>query len=263
MNKKKGSAMVLAILLLSFFMALSLNMWFISQKKAQRAGDKVIGNKVLTDIDGSSTLGYYEFYLATEYMNKGFVTSTSAIGGYVLPTSTAIYGISGVPTTTTIEGIHLENEKQYFGSYLSSSGAFTTSANAILNRDEIVSGKLSSRDWTVTGGAVVSELWESTNWGTQESFGGYEIERLEMNNSVQVSKAEMDNFLLGILDLAPVKIEVTYFKDVYFDTSNNLKNNDISYKITVSRVINTVKNGLILDRNYTSDDINEIIVTKQ
>ena len=37
-DSENGSAIVLAILLLSFFMALSLNMFFIAQKKSERAG---------------------------------------------------------------------------------------------------------------------------------------------------------------------------------------------------------------------------------
>ena len=42
MKKQQGSALILAILLLAFFMALSLNMLTISRAKAQRAGDTVI-----------------------------------------------------------------------------------------------------------------------------------------------------------------------------------------------------------------------------
>ena len=70
MKKQQGSALILAILLLAFFMALSLNMLTISRAKAQRAGDTVIGNKVLSDSDSASTLGYYEYNLALEYYLK-------------------------------------------------------------------------------------------------------------------------------------------------------------------------------------------------
>lgn len=256
MNKKKGSAMVLAILLLAFFMALSLNMWFISQKKAQRAGDKVIGNKVLTDIDGSSTLGYYEFYLATEYMAKGFVTSSSAVGGYVLPTSTTNYGVGGVPTTTAIEGIYLDNEKQYFGSYLLSSGAFTTSANAILNRDEIVSGKLNSRDWTVTGGAILSELWNSSNWGTQESFGGYKIDAVTVGGFGVTTSTDF-LYRLGVTTKTAITL---YRKTIYFP-STEAKLQPIAYGIIVERESVIKISGSAFE--FSSDNINSITVTKQ
>jgi hypothetical protein len=36
-KKKQGSAMVLAVLMLAFFMTLSLNMYFLADNKAQRA----------------------------------------------------------------------------------------------------------------------------------------------------------------------------------------------------------------------------------
>ena len=42
-SRERGSAIILAILLLSFFMALSLNMFFIAQKKSERAGVKAKG----------------------------------------------------------------------------------------------------------------------------------------------------------------------------------------------------------------------------
>ena len=54
MKKQQGSALILAILLLAFFMALSLNMLTISRAKAQRAGDTVIGNKVIFYYDSAS-----------------------------------------------------------------------------------------------------------------------------------------------------------------------------------------------------------------
>ncbi len=254
MDKKKGSAMVLAILLLAFFMALSLNMWFISQKKAQRAGDKIVGNSVLTDIDGSSTLGYYEFYLATEYMTKGFVTFIST-GTYTVPTSTTTYAVGGVPISTTIEGIWLENEKQYFASYLKNRGTLSTSANAILNTDSISGGAL-TRDWEVTGGAIVEELWEAGDWASQESFGGYKIK------SVTVGA------IGGIYDKATFIGQLTAKREVLSEYekiitlgATPLKNQTANYKIIVKRTSEISLSGTSIE--IESDQINEIIVTKQ
>ena len=253
MDKKKGSAMVLAILLLAFFMALSLNMWFISQKKAQRAGDKIIGNSVLTDIDGSSTLGYYEFYLATEYMTKGFVTT-----GTYTP-STTVYGIGGVPNTTTIEGIILANEKQYFGSYLTSSGALTTSANAILDANTVSAlGVVISREWTPTGGAIISELWESNDWTNQESFGKYKISTV-LVGTVGVSNKE--DFLDELSSSTSKKIETNYIKNINLTTSDSNKNRETSYIITAKRISNVTLSGTAIQ--FESDQISDIIITKQ
>ena len=256
MNKKQGSAMVLAILLLSFFMALSLNMWYISQKKAQRAGDIVIGNRVLTDIDSSSTLGYYEFYLATEYMVNGFVTSPSA---YTLPISTTTYAISTSPVafSTTYEGINLENERQYFGSYISTTGALSSTANAILEKDEIVGGKLKSRTWNRTfAGAKITELWENS---TGESVGGYKINSLEVNGGT-VSVIDTSAFTTAINNGAgPYIIKTTYEKTIHFPGTT--KNKSIDYKVegTRSSTINKTSSPY----NIESDSIDNITVTLQ
>lgn len=255
MDKKKGSAMVLAILLLAFFMALSLNMWFISQKKAQRAGDKIVGNSVLTDIDGSSTLGYYEFYLATEYMTKGFVTT----GTYTVPASTVDY-TSGGAITPTIQGIWLENEKEYFGSYLSTSGALNSSSNALLKEDRIVSSKLSERNWEVTGGAIVNELWEANDWTAQESFGKYKIKSVSVNGTDVTSKS----LLVGQLAEATAKEVISeYEKQLTLGNSATATKNKITtYRILVRRKSQNRKSptGVII---IDSDEISEIIVTKQ
>jgi len=259
MNKKQGSAMVLAILLLSFFMALSLNMWYISQKKAQRAGDIVIGNRVLTDIDSSSTLGYYEFFLATEYMVNGFVTSPSA---YTLSTTngTIEYVTSTGAFTTTIEGISLESERQYFGAYLDTSGsALSTSANAILEEEVIDNHKLKSRRWKTSGttGAAIIELWENTG---NKSVGGYaiDINSLKVDSSLVTSSAD---FLLRVKTSGIHDIETDYIKTIYLDSSSNLKNQDISYKTTVKR--KTTVSGDGTKYTITEDSIENITVELQ
>ncbi len=258
MNKKQGSAMVLAILLLSFFMALSLNMWYISQKKAQRAGDIVIGNRVLTDIDSSSTLGYYEFYLATEYMVNGFVTSPSS---YTLATTTTPYVISTSPVafSTTYEGISLENERQYFGSYISTTGALSSTANAILEKDEIVGGNLKSRTWNRTfAGAKITELWENS---TGESVGGYKITNLKVNG-VTIGITSTNAFAIAITGVGSHNIETTYEKTIYFPGTT--KNESIIYKVEVSRdsTINVTRVSP-LEYNIDSDSIENITVELQ
>lgn len=256
MNKKKGSAMILAILLLAFFMALSLNMWFISQKKAQRAGDKIIGNSVLTDIDGSSTLGYYEFYIATEYMTKGFVTT----GTYTVPANTVDY-TSGGAITPTIQGIWLENEKEYFGSYLSTSGALNSNSNALLKEDNIDSNnKLRERNWEVTGGAIVNELWEASDWTAQESFGKYKIESVTVDgNPVSDSIGLEDK--VKLIPSNTKKIITNYIKNITLTTLDSDKNKETSYIITVKREsdVKWIDNKTVIE----SDKISEIIVTKQ
>lgn len=255
MNKKQGSAMVLAILLLSFFMALSLNMWYISQKKAQRAGDIVIGNRVLTDIDSSSTLGYYEFYLATEYMVNGFVTSPSS---YTLTTTNGTWNYtSGTAFTTTYEGINLENERQYFGAYLDTSGsALSTSSNAILEEEVINNHKLKSRKWKtveVTGSAI-TELWYDTN---EKSVGGYEITSL----IVGATPVTTNNFkvVVGATSGTEVDVATIYEKTIHFPGTT--KNESITYKVEVTR--NSTINKTSSPYSIVEDSIENITVELQ
>ena len=265
MNKKQGSAMVLAILLLSFFMALSLNMWYISQKKAQRAGDIVIGNRVLTDIDSSSTLGYYEFYLATEYMVNGFVTSPSA---YTLPTSTTTYAISTSPVafSTTIEGISLENERQYFGSYISTTGALSTTANAILEKEEIVGSKLKSRTWNRTvSGAKITELWENS---TGESIGGYKIRSLKVkpvasSTYTTLNISDATAFATAINTIGSYNIQTVYEKTIFLESNNTTKNSNINYVVEVNRESTIDKVSAVSGYNIIEDSIGNITVTLQ
>lgn len=235
MNKKQGSAMVLAILLLSFFMALSLNMWYISQKKAQRAGDIVIGNRELTDIDSSSTLGYYEFYLATEYMVNGFVTSPSSYTLSTTTTNATINYTSGTAFTTTYEGISLENERQYFGAYLDTSGSalsLSTSSNAILKEEVIENHKLKSRNWATKAdgitGSAITELWYDTN---EKSVGGYEITSL----IVGATPVTTNNFkdVVGLTSGTEVDVVTVYEKTIHFPGTT--KNKSITYKVEVTR----------------------------
>lgn len=257
MNKKQGSAMVLAILLLSFFMALSLNMWYISQKKAQRAGDIVIGNRVLTDIDSSSTLGYYEFYLATEYMVNGFVTSPSS---YTLTTTNGTMNYtSGTAFTTTYEGINLENERQYFGAYLDTSGsALSTSSNAILKEEVIENHKLKSRNWATKSdgitGSAITELWYDTN---EKSVGGYEITSL----IVGVTPVTTNNFkvVVGATSGTEVDVATIYEKTIHFPGTT--KNESITYKVEVTR--NSTINKTSSPYSIVEDSIENITVELQ
>lgn len=257
MNKKQGSAMVLAILLLSFFMALSLNMWYISQKKAQRAGDIVIGNRVLTDIDSSSTLGYYEFYLATEYMVNGFVTSPSS---YTLTTTNGTMNYtSGTAFTTTYEGINLENERQYFGAYLDTSGsALSTSSNAILKEEVIENHKLKSRNWATKAdgitGSAITELWYDTN---EKSVGGYEITSL----IVGVTPVTTNNFKLvvGATSGTEVDVATIYEKTIHFPGTT--KNESITYKVEVTR--NSIIDKTSSPYSIVEDSIENITVELQ
>lgn len=107
-DSENGSAIVLAILLLSFFMALSLNMFFIAQKKSERAGVKAKGVKVLTNIDGGASIAYYELKRASDYVTDGID---------LVPQKTEVITVGAV-TATGINGVVLENYNQFMSERL-------------------------------------------------------------------------------------------------------------------------------------------------
>lgn len=262
MDKKKGSAIVLAILLLSFFMALSLNMWYVSQKKAQRAGDIIQGNRVLMDIDAASTLGYYELYIATEYMVNGFVTKPVATNGYTLPTTssgTFEYVTSTGALTTTIEGIGIDNERQYFGTYISTSGSLSTNGNALLHKEVIASGKVQSRTWEKVENSL-TELWLDP---TKESLGGYKLKEVKVDGVLLTLNTT--SFLAQIVTTVDgSKVESIYEKTIKFNSGNNTKNSDIEYKVRVTRE-STVQKNAAMTEGYVilADSIKNIVVELQ
>lgn len=66
MEKESGSAIILAILLLSVFTALSMNMYYLSEKKGERAVIKAQSKKSESRIDVNVGLAYYENAIAQE-----------------------------------------------------------------------------------------------------------------------------------------------------------------------------------------------------
>ena len=172
---------------------------------------------------------------------------------YTLSTATTnatINYTSGTAFTTTYEGISLENERQYFGAHLYTSGsALSTSANAILKKEVIENSKLKSREWETVGvtGAAIKELWESSSNSTK-SIGGYEIVSI---NGISYSSPYT-------LPLATTDILIVYEKEIYFNSNNENKNKSISYIIKVERKIKTDSSG-----DIDSDSIENITVVLQ
>jgi hypothetical protein len=74
--KKRGSAIILAVLLLSFFTAIALAVFYLGGKKGERAYLKVQGEEVSNDIDMGATLGYYDAYISEQFVRKGKVYRT-------------------------------------------------------------------------------------------------------------------------------------------------------------------------------------------
>ncbi|WP_372714821.1 hypothetical protein, partial [Ilyobacter sp.] len=96
--KKKGSAIVLAVLLLSFFTAIALAVFYLGGKKGERAYLKVVGENVSNNLDMGSTLAYYDAYISEQFVRKGKVYETA--GTYKHPDIDS--GVDSYPAISTM-----------------------------------------------------------------------------------------------------------------------------------------------------------------
>ncbi|MGM0509264.1 MAG: hypothetical protein ACQERZ_08925 [Fusobacteriota bacterium] len=125
MEKERGSALILAILVLSFFMALTMNMYYMAEKKAERSGIKALGIKSLGQINLGSSLGVYEYRMSQNYeqgVTPGSIVEATAL--YSLATTSGL----GV---TTDDAIRLSNFADFFTSILSQGSPDTTTDSAV------------------------------------------------------------------------------------------------------------------------------------
>ncbi|BDU49579.1 hypothetical protein [Haliovirga abyssi] len=104
MKREKGSAIILAILILSFFMALSMNMFYISRQKANKATIKIKGNKVLSKIDVGASLGALEYATAILYEQPGVLDDVNNSNLDILLNRYGEYFIGRIDTTTYANG---------------------------------------------------------------------------------------------------------------------------------------------------------------
>ena len=144
-DKEKGSAIILAILVLAFFMALSMNMFFMAQKKSERAGVKAKGVRVLSNISGGASIGYYELSRASNFVTNGVARRTNT--GQVIvwngitysAVTVTISALSTTSPTAVFNGMVMEKYQQYFGGFVDTTtqaviGGFvdTTTTTAIV-----------------------------------------------------------------------------------------------------------------------------------
>lgn len=247
--KEQGSAMVLAVLILAFFMTLSLNMYFLAEKKAQRAGVKSEGTVILSDIDASSTLGYYELFLASEYLTKGFYNNMS---------KTDFEGwIAGTNLTTPI-GIKINNPSHYFSNFVSGTIAGTTGTGVITTQAGI--NLVETREWDVVDNNL-EELWEDYD---KKSIGGYKISGLEIAGAAFAFPLTYTNFAADALQLTvatPTKQVITVYEKVIVFPTNGGINEKSEFHIKVTRKNTLGTSGSSYKINF--DRIETIEVIKQ
>jgi len=192
--KRKGSALVFSVLILSFFLAISLNIFFLARKKSEKAGIKVSGERITNNIDLASSLGYQELLMAEKLVGEGVLyddNHPAILGGgfnnssytdididvdrnelYVNPT-TGSYGSS------SYAGIQITHFIDYFSSQWDYS---LTDNRQKLIMGEKVEGKKLSRMWQSAGiPNKTIPLWSPS--ATSDSIGGYTLATNKIPNT--------------------------------------------------------------------------------
>ena len=241
-NKKQASAMVLAVLILAFFMTLSLNMYFLADNKAQRAKVRSELSDIVGDIDFSSTLGYYEVYLASEYITKGFVTSPD--------------------TATTSVGIAIPSYIEYFASMVSGTIEYTSgssiTASAILTNPLVAD--FEDREWVVDN-SKFSELWYVSGRG----IGGYTLEEIKKADGTTVGVfSTKANFISAVFTTHTVGEETTitsiYTKDISFPAATELEASNFEIRaerLTGVKYVSAAEYTIVSDRIKSIEVINK------
>ncbi|WP_372715120.1 hypothetical protein, partial [Ilyobacter sp.] len=215
-KRKKGSAVILSIMLLAFFFATALNIYYTGQKKSESAIDKVTGEKVSNYIDIASSIGYQELYLAENFVRKGFVydpghdASKDDTDSYVVPSEDKSYfDYDSGKYTEKYYGIQLNNIAEYFDSYWDYSLTDSSKQKIMISEnvdkikftynkakdDEIY--RVLGRSWQ-SGGVPekTKKIWESTGSTYDEekkvSIGGYRLTHITLKDSAGTEKYDED-----------------------------------------------------------------------
>lgn len=204
--KRKGSALVFSVLMLAFFLALSLNIYFVARKKAERAGVKVTGEKTTNNINMSSSIGYQELLLAEAFVREGFPYTTSHPAG----SSTNSLGFDnyyddvGNPITSgdgfyldltdgtyseSYAGIQVNNFIDFFSANWKYDAVSNSDQKIIIGEETDSFGNI-KRTWQSAGiSDKRTQLWED-DADTLQSIGGYRfIENNELTNPISPSSS--------------------------------------------------------------------------
>ncbi|WP_320047346.1 hypothetical protein [uncultured Ilyobacter sp.] len=203
--KKKGSAIVLAVLLLSFFTAIALAVFYLGGKKGERAYLKVIGEEVSNDVDMGSSLAYYDAYISEQFVRKGkvydYTLHEKADDRDVYPavSSMAVSTMSSVDTINYVSGDSAPSSPYYYLgirlssyiNYFASSWDYTQGeeykpyiAIDTFNKTDASNPILAYRNWQEDEDKV-NRLWiYDGKWDDEKkeamTVGGYRLEKLEI-----------------------------------------------------------------------------------
>lgn len=296
--KKKGSAIILAVLLLSFFTAIALAVFYLGEKKGERAYLKVQGEEVSNDIDMGSTLAYYEAYMAEQFVRKGKVYSKSH-AHYVsnktyevdLTTSETSYvTASGTPPTASyFSGINLKTYIDYFSGYWDFDAGYVGNDYIPYIEEDFVNlnttpARLAYREWAYDSDKLI-RLWLYDGHYDDASpdaitIGGYRLEKLEvikdddglgvwdsgedpveiypLDKSITI-KNRLDAVTTGRTESDAWLVRATYSKRIRLSDST-VGQADFKIEATHEAVIRFADADVVGESGYGTLDIEELIV---
>ncbi|WP_320046051.1 hypothetical protein [uncultured Ilyobacter sp.] len=285
-GKENGSAVILSVMLLAFFLATALSIYYTGAKKAEAARDKVTGEKVTNYIDIASSIGYQELYLAENFVRKGFVydsghpASLGDTDSYTVPDKDKSYfDYDDGKYDTKYYGIQLNSFSEYFDSHwdytLTDSSKQKTMLSENIEKlkftynkakdDEVY--RVAERGWQ-SGGVPekTQKLWESTGSSYDEekkvSIGGYRLIHLTLKDSGGSEKYDEDvtattdlkSEIEDILDDGVIgdeySIEAIFEKTVIlkaYESGGDIKIPEMSFNVTVTETLDlNTDDGLLL-----------------
>jgi hypothetical protein len=286
--KKKGSALILSILMLSFFMTITLTMYYVAKKRNQRSILKIQGTRLDSESAIGSVLTRYELYLADEYVTKGHLYNTDESGvvdyradEYIAPIVITEYtkemSVDGEATMVPISGSHytgivLNNNNEYFGAYWDPTiieeeaavdlDSTITDPNVLaqpwIAEDNVVSEKLISRTWLNNTGEKIVRLWTGSI-GEKISIGGYRMTKLNgVDSGGAPLLAPLDPTKLSIT--SETIIELTYEKIVSLDKEDLGSTGIEDYRITYVEEVSVTPSGSNII--ITGDSLKSMVVEK-
>ncbi|WP_319204812.1 hypothetical protein [uncultured Ilyobacter sp.] len=285
-GKEEGSAVILSVMSLAFFLAMSLNIYYTGAKKAESAIDKYTGEKITNDIDIASSIGYQELYLAENFVRKGFVydkdhaASFGDTDSYSVPDEDKSYfDYDEGEYNTKYYGIQLNSFSEYFDSHwdytLTDSSKQKTMLSENIEKIKFTYNKAKDdevyrvleRSWQ-SGGVPekTQKLWESTGSTYDEekkvSIGGYRLTHLILKDSggsekysVDVTtttdlKSEIEDVLDDGAQGDEYSIEAIFEKTVIlkaYESGGDVKIPEMSFNVTVTETLDlNTDDGLLL-----------------
>jgi hypothetical protein len=279
--KKKGSALILSILMLSFFMTITLTMYYIARNRNKRSIYKIQGMRISSGLDSGSAIAHYELYLADKYVSQGHLYENGVYNGnnesYPIPTTTGTIRYTTEIGTTggTIKlvpeigkhytGIVLNNYNEYFGAFWDATKGLpiqVSSGSSIIDdeklkqpwiaEDKAIGDKIVSRAWLNNHGEKIVRLWTTEG---AISIGGYRL--TDISGSDVYGNPLVLPIDEKILAPASTTINLTYKKIVSVSASGIGVEN---YKITYVEEVKVTPSGSSIIIN--SDKLNSMTVEK-